>query len=113
VVSKMGANGRPMKREFGAMFAKAMPWLAKMKGLRGTPFDPFGYTSERKMERALIAQYEADMAMLLQNGAKGPLAVELARLPLEIRGFGPVKDANARKAAKRREEILAGLRQAA
>jgi indolepyruvate ferredoxin oxidoreductase len=65
------------------------------------------------MERALIAQYEADMAMLLQNGAKGPLAVELARLPLEIRGFGPVKDANARKAAKRREEILAGLRQAA
>jgi len=61
----------------------------------------------------LIAQYEADMAMLLQNGAKGPLAVELARLPLEIRGFGPVKDANALKAAKRREEILAGLRQAA
>ena len=113
MVSKMGANGRPMKREFGAMFAKVMPLLAKMKGLRGTPFDPFGYAAERKMERALIAQYEADIAMLLQNGAKGPLAVELARLPLEIRGFGPVKDANARKAAKRREEILAGLRQAA
>ena len=80
VVLRMGANGRPMKREFGAMFAKAMPWLAKMKGLRGTPFDPFGRTAERKMDRALIAQYEADMAMLLQNGAGGKLAVEMARL---------------------------------
>ena len=113
VLSRTGADGRPVKREFGAWFGKAMPWLARMKGLRGTPFDPFGYSAERRMERALIAQYEADMAMLLRDGVAGKLAVDLAMLPLDIRGFGPVKDANARKAAKRREEILAGLRQMA
>lgn len=109
LLSKTGADGRPMKRAFGNWFANVLPWLAKLKGLRGTPFDPFGYTAERRMERALIAQYEADMAKVLRDGFIGNLAVELARLPLDISGFGPVKDANVRKAAKRREEILAEM----
>ena len=85
--------------------------LARLKRLRGTVFDPFGRTAERRMERALITQYEADL------GAIGPLqgdkldaAVALAELPLQIKGFGPVKQANEAKAAKRREELLAVLR---
>ena len=61
------------------------------------------------MERALISQYEADMATL-PDDASGEAAVALARLPLDIRGFGPVKMANAAKAEKRREELLAALR---
>ena len=83
-----------------------------LKRLRGTPLDPFGRTAERKMERALIAQYEADMAEVLDRLRPDTrdAAIALALLPLEIRGFGPVKAANAEKAAKRREELLAVLR---
>jgi indolepyruvate ferredoxin oxidoreductase len=64
------------------------------------------------MERALIAQYEADMAEILPKvtPATRDAAVALAALPLEIRGFGPVKAANAAKAAKRREELMAAIR---
>ena len=75
--------------------------------LRNTPFDLFGYTAERKMERALIAQYETDMERVLRGDITGDAAVSLARLPMEIKGFGPVKDANARTAAKVREALLA------
>ncbi|MDP5360430.1 MAG: hypothetical protein NWR52_09915, partial [Paracoccaceae bacterium] len=63
-------------------------------------------------ERALIKQYEADMAEVLRilRPDTRDAAIALAQLPLDIRGFGPVKDANARKAEKRREELLAVLR---
>ncbi len=64
------------------------------------------------MERALIAQYEADMAEILPNVTPQTLdiAMELAELPLSVRGFGPVKMANETSAAKRREELLAAFR---
>ena len=112
VLAKMGANGRPVKREFGAWMEGPLRLLAKMKRLRGTPLDIFGYTTERKMERALIAQYERDMAEVLRSVGENThdVAVALAELPLQIRGFGPVKMANEAKAAKRREELLAMLR---
>ncbi|WP_108814953.1 indolepyruvate ferredoxin oxidoreductase family protein [Loktanella sp. Alg231-35] len=112
MVSKTGANGRPVKKEYGARMAWAFPKLAKLKFLRGTPFDPFGRTAERKMERALIKEYEADLREVLQilRPDTRDAAIALARLPMDIRGFGPVKEANARKAAKRREELLAVLR---
>ncbi|MDB9838649.1 indolepyruvate ferredoxin oxidoreductase family protein [bacterium] len=112
VLSAKGADGRPKKRAFGAILEKGLPYLAKLKGLRGTPFDPFGYSAERKMERSLIAQFEGDMALLLSMpDAPADVAMALAALPQEIRGFGPVKDANVRKVAKKREELLAALRQ--
>ncbi|NVK15003.1 MAG: indolepyruvate ferredoxin oxidoreductase family protein [Rhodobacteraceae bacterium] len=106
-------NGRPKKRKFGASMERGFRLLAKLKRLRGTPLDVFGYTEERKMERALIKQYESDMKEWLPKAAPEimePL-VALAELPLQIRGFGPVKMANEQKAAKRREELLAALRQ--
>ena len=106
-------NGRPQKRKFGAGMERWFRVLAKLKSLRGTPLDIFGYTEERKMERALIKQYEADMQEWLPKARAEimePL-VALAELPLQIRGFGPVKLANEQKAAKRREELLAALRQ--
>ena len=112
ILSKMGANGRPEKKEFGPGMMRWFGLLAKMKGLRGTPLDPFGRTEERKMERALIKQYEADMAEVLQRLTPEKLdtAVALAGLPLQIRGFGPVKQANEAKTAKQREALLAQLR---
>ncbi|MFO8127031.1 indolepyruvate ferredoxin oxidoreductase family protein [Yoonia sp.] len=114
MLTKTGPDGRPAKREFGAWMARAFPKLAKLKWLRGTPFDPFGRTAERRMERALIKQYEADMAevqRMLRPDTRDA-AIALAALPRDIRGFGPVKDANVRKTAKRREELLAVLRAA-
>ena len=103
--------GRPRKREFGGWIAHVFPVLARLKFLRGTVFNPFGYTAERRMERALIAQYEADMAAWLPKaGAVDATALlALAELPLSIRGFGPVKEGNAAKAALRRAEILQRL----
>ena len=89
-----------------------MRMLARMKALRGTPLDIFGYSAERKMERALIRQYEADMAEVLPKltPATREAVIALAELPMQIRGFGPVKEANEAKAAKRREELLATIR---
>ncbi|SFG30735.1 indolepyruvate ferredoxin oxidoreductase family protein [Sulfitobacter dubius] len=112
LISKMGPNGRPQKREFGQWLEGPLRVMAKFKGLRGTPLDPFGYTAERKMERALIKQYEADMAEVLPKltDQTRDAIVALAELPLQIRGFGPVKQANEAKAAKRREELLAVIR---
>jgi indolepyruvate ferredoxin oxidoreductase len=112
ILSKEGPNGRPMKRQFGPGMGRWLAMLAKMKRLRGTPFDPFGRSEERRNERALIAQYEADMAEWLPkvDGSNIALITELARLPLDIKGFGPVKAANAEKAALRRAAILAELR---
>ncbi|MFY0596020.1 MAG: indolepyruvate ferredoxin oxidoreductase family protein [Cognatishimia sp.] len=112
MISKMGPNGRPEKREFGQGMLRWFKLLSKMKGLRGTAFDIFGRTAERKMERALIAQYEQDMdAILAKQGEQAhEAAIALAELPLQIKGYGPVKEANEAKAAKRREELLAALR---
>jgi indolepyruvate ferredoxin oxidoreductase len=111
LLSRPGPDGRPGKRAFGAWIERAYPILARMKSLRGTPFDVFGYTAERRMERRLIREYERDMAEVLKEPARNmDAAVALAELPLSIRGFGPVKEANARAAAARREELLLAFR---
>jgi indolepyruvate ferredoxin oxidoreductase len=112
MISKPGPDGRPAKRAFGEWIERAYPILARLKVLRGTPLDPFGRNPERRMERALIAEYEADMTDVLPRLTERTreAVIALAELPLSIRGFGPVKDANARKAAKRREELLATIR---
>ncbi|MBE1282261.1 MAG: indolepyruvate ferredoxin oxidoreductase family protein [Rhodobacteraceae bacterium] len=109
LLSKTGKDGRPEKRKFGPGMERWFRILARMKGLRGTPFDPFGYTEERKMERALIKQYEQDIKALVgkvDDATLEPITA-LASLPLQIRGFGPVKQANEAKAAKTRENLLA------
>ncbi|WOI34329.1 indolepyruvate ferredoxin oxidoreductase family protein [Tritonibacter scottomollicae] len=107
------ANGRPKKRKFGPGTERLFRLLAKLKGLRGTPLDVFGYTAERKMERALIKQYESDMKTWLPQAESVDMdaLVALAELPLQIRGFGPVKMQSETQAAKRREELLIALKQ--
>ena len=112
ILTGKGPDGRPKKREFGAWMEGPLRMLTKFKGLRGTPLDPFGYTAERKMERALIKQYESDMAEVLPklDDATRDAIVALAELPKQIKGFGPVKEAHEAKAAKRREELLSVIR---
>jgi len=102
-------TGHLKKREFGAWMGTAFGILAKFKGLRGTSFDPFGYTAERRMERGLIDHYEAQMrvvaaALTPENHAA---AVELASLPAQIRGYGHVKEGNVEKVRALEPMILA------
>ncbi len=107
-----GPDGYPRKRSFGPWVLPVLRLLARLKRLRATRLDLFGYTEERRFERALIAQYEADMEFAeaaFSEATRDP-AIALALLPLQIRGFGHVKRANAEAAAKRREELLATLR---
>ena len=88
-------RGRPRKREFGAWVMPLFHVLASLRRLRGTPFDLFGYTAERRMERALIGEFEKTMESLLGSLDAGNLgdAAAIAALYQEIRGYGPVKEA--------------------
>jgi indolepyruvate ferredoxin oxidoreductase len=86
-------TGLPRKMSFGAWLLPAFRLLAKFKFLRGTPFDPFGRSVERRTERKLIADYEAmlDKVLASLTPDNHPIAVGLAAIPEKIRGFGHVK----------------------
>jgi indolepyruvate ferredoxin oxidoreductase len=86
-------TGRPAKRTFGAWIFPVLRLIAKARFLRGTRFDLFGYTQERRAERGLIRDYESCVDRLLQNLSPSNYdsAVELANLPDMIRGYGIVK----------------------
>lgn len=88
------ARGRPRKKEFGAWMIPAFRMLARLRRLRGSKFDLFGYTAERRMERALISEFEATVDTLLSRLNKENLddATQLVGLYMDIRGFGPVKE---------------------
>ena len=102
-------SGHLLKREFGAWTMPAFRLLARLKGLRGTPFDIFGYSEERRMERGMIVDYERTVGDLLAalTTANHALAVEIARLPQAIKGFGHVKAENAERARGKQAKLLA------
>jgi len=92
--SKLDARGRPKKRSFGPWIQTPMKVLARLKGLRGTPLDIFGYTAERRTERALIGWYEEQVETILAGLTPehfGEL-LAIAKAPMDIRGYGPVKE---------------------
>lgn len=110
-LAKKGPNGEPVKRTFGPWMLRAFRALRHFRHLRGTPLDPFGFTGERRMERDLIAEYERDVDGILSNWtpSRRDAAIALAELPLDIRGFGPIKERAAEAASVRRAEMLAAL----
>jgi len=105
-------TGHLQKRAYGPWMLTAFRVLAKLRGLRGTAFDPFGRTAERRMERRLIAEYEAVLDEILARLSPDnhTIAVELASLPLEIRGFGHVKQANLQHVKAKEADLLARFR---
>jgi indolepyruvate ferredoxin oxidoreductase len=107
LLAKRDAKGHLLKKSYGPWVATAFRWLAKGKRLRGTPLDIFGYTEERRTERALIAHYVAQIRQALTSARPDQVAtvLELARLPQTMRGYGHVKEANI-KAAQIREAYL-------
>ncbi|UUC93720.1 indolepyruvate ferredoxin oxidoreductase family protein [Comamonas sp. C11] len=92
--AKKDEQGHLLKKSYGPWMRKAMGWLAGMKGLRGTALDPFGRTEERRTERALIVEYRQCIETLLTGltADKLALAVEIASIPEDIRGYGHVKE---------------------
>ncbi|MDP2214729.1 indolepyruvate ferredoxin oxidoreductase family protein [Phenylobacterium sp.] len=103
-------QGHPRKIAFGGwMLEYGFPVLAKLKGLRGTALDLFGYSLERQMERALIVTYEADLQRIAREltSERLALAVELAQVSQDIRGFGHVKQASLGPAMAKREALWA------
>ena len=106
--SEHDARGRPRKRAFGQWIQMPLAMLARLKGLRGTRFDPFGYTADRRMERELIAWYGGVIERMIGrlDAAHLPDLIAIAKAPMEIRGYGPVKDAAIAKVKPEVERLL-------
>jgi len=106
-------SGELMKREYGAWVGPFFKVLANLRGLRGTVLDPFGKTVERRAERAWISRYEAlmqDVCRRLDTGNYTD-AVELAKLPEMIRGYGHVKERTLKLTEARLQQLLARFQQ--
>jgi indolepyruvate ferredoxin oxidoreductase len=111
ILGRRGSDGKPRKSSFGPWMMTAFHALAALKGLRGSAFDVFGYTAERRMERSLLARYEADVDRIvsLLTPAKIDAAAALASVPALVRGYGHVKRASVEKAAGERARLVARL----
>jgi indolepyruvate ferredoxin oxidoreductase len=111
IFAQRDKSGRLMKKEYGGWMLSAFGWLAKLKFLRGTSFDPFGRTAERKMERQLVEDYFAmiDQRMANVKGEHIPLLAKIARIPQTIRGYGHIKEENIKKAAAEKARLEADL----
>jgi len=94
LLARRNEKGELVKRRYGPWMMSAFRLLARFRGLRGTAFDPFGYTDERKTERAMIDAYQQRISSLIERLDRTRLstAVEIASLPERIRGFGHVKE---------------------
>jgi len=106
------ATGHLKKKTFGPWMLRAFRTLAKLRHLRGTRLDIFGYSAERKIERQLIADYEQVIEELLAglDHTNHDLAVQIAQIPEQIRGYGHVKQAHLEKAREREAELLTAFR---
>ena len=111
LATQKDARGRPRKRAFGPWLQTPLRILARMKFLRGTAFDPFGHTAERRTERALIGWYEEQIDRIVANLDPGrlPDLLAIARAPMDIRGYGPVKEAAIEKVKAEVERLSARL----
>jgi indolepyruvate ferredoxin oxidoreductase len=111
VLGRKGPDGQPRKSSFGPWMMKAFGVLASLKWLRGTPFDLFGYSAERRMERGLLAEYEADLDLIERHLAPSTVdaAAALASVPALVRGYGHVKAENVRRAGAERARLVERL----
>ncbi|HET99242.1 hypothetical protein LCGC14_0234040 [marine sediment metagenome] len=111
IMGEDGPNGRPKKRAFGPWMMVGFKLLAAMKRLRGTPFDPFRFSAERRAERTDRALYEASLDRILARLSSGnyEAAVALARWPETLKGFGIVRRSFAVEAQTRRKEAEAAF----
>jgi indolepyruvate ferredoxin oxidoreductase len=111
-IAKKNAKGELQKQKFGPSMLTGFRVLAKLKGLRGTAFDVFGRTEERRTERALIGEYRASIEEVLAglNAGNHAVALDIASLPDQIRGYGHVKERNLAAARTRWASLMATWR---
>ena len=111
IFARKGVGGRPGKVEFAPWTIHLFRLLASMKWLRNTWADPFRHSDERRKERDMLAQYEADMLEVIASAdSMDPeAAIELAELPLAVRGFGIVKEKNRIAAERMRMDLFERL----
>lgn len=104
-------TGNIEKREFGAWILRLMRILTYFKFFRGGPFDPFGYTEDRKLERRLITEYETYLSRIIDvlDESNHSIALELAELPQKIRGFGHIKKESADAARQKAEYLMQAM----
>ncbi len=112
LLAKKNDKGELIKQKYGPAMLTAFKLLAKLKALRGGALDVFGKTEERRMERQLIADYRASIDEVLRglNAGNHALALDIARLPEQIKGFGHVKERNVRAARSRWDGLMAQWR---
>jgi indolepyruvate ferredoxin oxidoreductase len=105
-------TGHLRKRTFGPWMMPAFKLVARFKALRGTPFDIFGRSEERRRERRLITEYRQTIDELVSSLTPDnhALAVEIASLPEHIRGFGHVKERHLEEVSAREAELRAAYR---
>jgi len=110
--ARRDSEGNLRKSEYGAWVFGAFKLLAKMKGLRGRALDVFGYTTERRTERALIDEYfrTVDELIAKLDRDNHALAVQIASIPEHIRGYGHIKDRHLADARERQNELLTAWR---
>lgn len=101
------ATGEPRKRAFGPWMIKAFRVLSALKPLRGTPVDPFGYSKDRRLDRALRAEYERTIDTIASNLSRTnhAVAVDLASWPEQVRGYGPIRERHAGHARTNRAAL--------
>jgi indolepyruvate ferredoxin oxidoreductase len=111
--ARRDAQGRLQKREVGPWMLRAMALLQRLRWARGTWLDPFRNTPERRFAQELLANYEQDLELIVSSGSAGTLedAVALAGLPEQIRGYGHVREAHARKLEPQRSALRAAVAQ--
>ncbi|MEH6689019.1 MAG: indolepyruvate ferredoxin oxidoreductase family protein [Halopseudomonas sabulinigri] len=108
VLNSAKPGKEPKKRSYGPWMLTGFKLLARMKFLRNSVLDPFGYTAERKLERQWLESYEQLLDQILESldSDKLPIAIQLASLPDIVRGYGPVKERFLAQAEKQRENLL-------
>jgi indolepyruvate ferredoxin oxidoreductase len=108
LLSAHNAQGEAIKQRFGSWIRPVMTGLRHLKILRGTPLDPFGYSQERRTERALIAEYQNCIEALLPELTPDniDLAVQIASVPEHIRGYGHVKAKHLEESKNKTQKLL-------
>ena len=108
-MAKPGPDGRPRKLRFGPWLLPVLRLLAKARRLRGCWADPFRQTADRALDRRLLADYEADLALIASRPEPLDEARALADWPAAVRGFGPVREHAAGQASTRRQRARSAL----
>jgi len=112
LLSKKNDKGELVKRKYGPSVLWGFKLLSRMRFLRGSVFDVFGYTEERRIERALVKQYQDSISEVMATFAPGThsLALEIARIPEKIKGYGHVKERHLKAAREQWDGLMQAWR---